>query len=88
MSITGISEIMTATSATAATAAIETTTTGELIVTIGSDATMVIADGITGTETAIGMIDPVGIAIEMTITEASIAEVVRELDSHLVRSWA
>jgi len=71
MSITGISEIMTATSATAV---IETTMTGALIVAIGSDVTMVIDVGITGTETAIEMIDYVGIAIETTITEASIAE--------------
>lgn len=71
MSITGISEIMTATSATAV---IETTMTGALIVAIGSDVTMVIDVGITGTETAIEMIDSVGIAIETTITEASIAE--------------
>jgi len=72
MSITGISEIMTATSATEA---IETTMTGESFVTIGSDVTMVIDVGITGTEKAIEMIDSVGIAIETTITEASIAEV-------------
>ena len=70
-SITEVSETMIATSATAA---IEITITGELIATIGSTATMVIAGLITATEMAIETIDLAGIATETTIAEASIAE--------------